>query len=303
MTWVYPRPRGEAVQRQCAPKSADGLSPPTRGSLPNPYPPDVPEGSIPAHAGKPTPGRTTRAIRGVYPRPRGEARWPFFGAAWLYGLSPPTRGSHLAVPARDVRTWSIPAHAGKPPAARIGPGRHGVYPRPRGEANGSKGARTPDKGLSPPTRGSQRVQGCKDAGQGSIPAHAGKPALQVRVCTPAKVYPRPRGEATQQTAQATFKVGLSPPTRGSRTCALCLVPCAWSIPAHAGKPRGRSRPSGRRSVYPRPRGEAGVDPFLDRGYLGLSPPTRGSRPSARRILSGAGSIPAHAGKPLSRRSW
>ena len=55
-------------------------------------------------------------------------------------------------------------------------------------------------------------------------------------------------------------------------------------------------------VYPRPRGEAASKLSDDWNDQGLSPPTRGS-PSARaRFPGSAGSIPAHAGKPVWGRS-
>ena len=70
-----------------------------------------------------------------------------------------------------------------------------------------------------------------------------------------------------------------------------------SIPAHAGKPRCRRGRSGRRRVYPRPRGEATKRRIEKACDLGLSPPTRGSRANERSGYTLPGSIPAHAGKP------
>ena len=53
--WVYPRPRGGAVAATGPEAPIQGLSPPTRGSLPTDRDPGQNLGSIPAHAGEPPP--------------------------------------------------------------------------------------------------------------------------------------------------------------------------------------------------------------------------------------------------------
>ena len=175
-TTVYPRPHGEALRRGAPRTASGGLSPPTRGS-PGYCPPRVnPEGSIPAHTGKPAGGRYGDSGAGVYPRPHGEAGilrvlyWP------ARGLSPPTRGSLAVGDGRDVKLGSIPAHTGKPRRTPGGPPRSWVYPRPHGEAPVCPGDVFPAGGLSPPTRGSLVTAALSRARSGSIPAHTGKPA-------------------------------------------------------------------------------------------------------------------------------
>ena len=90
---VYPRPRGEARCSIPLPHWVTGLSPPTRGSQHEARRPAAGEGSIPAHAGKPRWLRGSWWLRGVYPRPRGEASVGSVSLATSAGLSPPTRGS------------------------------------------------------------------------------------------------------------------------------------------------------------------------------------------------------------------
>ena len=111
---VYPRPRGGAMKkRQPRPLTA-GLSPPTRGSLPQVVALRMYEGSIPAHAGEPHALLWSRLVDPVYPRPRGGARTTSRTTSRTTGLSPPTRGEPSAT--------SFPTSGGT------------VYPRPRGGA-------------------------------------------------------------------------------------------------------------------------------------------------------------------------
>ena len=179
---------------------------PRRGSLDYDGAGPLP-GSIPAHAGEPSPERLiglSPPTRGsqegdgepsspdsgtVYPRPRGGAGWAGKLLA-TEGLSPPTRGSQgepegLSPPTRgslDRRARTAERRRGLSPPTRGSLGRviYGqggrVYPRPRG------GARM----IWPGTRRSR-----------SIPAHAGEPGQTLATG-------RDRGK------------GLSPPTRGSR---------------------------------------------------------------------------------------
>ena len=215
---------------------AEGLSPPTRGSLAPALADRGVVGSIPAHAGKPvSPSRQPRE-RGVYPRPRGEASRAATSYPPDQGLSPPTRGSRTGSNGRDLRRRSIPAHAGKPERkVRSGPSSR-VYPRPRGEAAGSEQERLRLGGLSPPTRGSPRRGADPVERRRSIPAHAGKPPRRRASTRRSRVYPRPRGEAPSGTESPGPAAGLSPPTRGSPLAFLRHRVAPGSIPAHAGKP-------------------------------------------------------------------
>ena len=238
--WVYPRPRGEASLGAASVPNPSGLSPPTRGSRVRREREEVHQRSIPAHAGKPAGSHSCNAGSQVYPRPRGEATLIPRGWRTYRGLSPPTRGSLRNAPptaGRHGRRRSIPAHAGKPTWRASGRSPDTVYPRPRGEA-GSSGRSCGDlQGLSPPTRGSLHMEAPRDLGDGSIPAHAGKPARSDAAPAPAAVYPRPRGEAMEGVRRAARRRGLSPPTRGSRPGGGESCPIRRSIPAHAGKPR------------------------------------------------------------------
>ncbi len=294
---VYPRPRGEALLDEADVPRPEGLSPPTRGSLPVQGARVHPPRSIPAHAGKPIMTALVMKPNMVYPRPRGEAPALTARARTDAGLSPPTRGSPSISSISKISKRSIPAHAGKPGRSSTDGSWTMVYPRPRGEAVGRRAALHAAEGLSPPTRGSLRQSPARCRGQRSIPAHAGKPGEVAAVHHRAQVYPRPRGEASSGWLRPPRPGGLSPPTRGSLNHVGIVVGAPRSIPAHAGKP-GPGHASARATrVYPRPRGEAHEG---EPGALlseGLSPPTRGSPAAGDHTGGVRRSIPAHAGKP------
>ena len=212
---VYPRPHGEACEIACVVLAFAGLSPPTRGSRSRQARARPRLGSIPAHTGKPACAHSSSSIWAVYPRPHGEALLDWRPLLTFPGLSPPTRGSLLAVVHHLAPERSIPAHTGKPRSGSSRAPPTPVYPRPHGEAHAESRNDSTGKGLSPPTRGSRAAAVEARDGVGSIPAHTGKPARRGRPTRGAEVYPRPHGEAVPPPGEATRGEGLSPPTRGS----------------------------------------------------------------------------------------
>ena len=137
-------------------------------------------------------------------------------------------------------------------------------------------------GLSPRTRGNHMQAATLYRNGRSIPAHAGEPVWwPLRRDVPG-VYPRARGGTCRGKDDPRHKGGLSPRTRGNRSCGLLSAHPLRSIPAHAGEPGREHR------VLP--------------GRGGLSPRTRGNR---CRVLYEAAlrrSIPAHAGEPREARA-
>ena len=131
--WVYPRSRGETLDRRLFREDCWGLSPLTRGNRNQSLILVLVVGSIPAHAGKPHRGNRTSRRRKVYPRSRGETVVGSRSAAPDGGLSPLTRGNHMQRLRIAPIFGSIPAHAGKPLAAALAVKVEGVYPRSRGE--------------------------------------------------------------------------------------------------------------------------------------------------------------------------
>ncbi len=234
---------------------------------------------------------------GVYPRLCGGTGRASVVWSEHLGLSPPVRGN----PAADARSAtsrrSIPACAGEPPPPPQGKGFRGVYPRLCGgtRPRGCRAYRA--RGLSPPVRGNQPMEGGGGVKLRSIPACAGEPHGRGRRETSATVYPRLCGGTPPAARPVPIIRGLSPPVRGNLDCVNLIIPPLGSIPACAGEPWHSPAARNPPRVYPRlcggtiiprPRGETGK---------GLSPPVRGN-PGAN---AGGGrrprSIPACAGEP------
>ena len=213
---VYPRPRGGTHVARHADVVVQGLSPPTRGNR-SPYSPaSTIRGSIPAHAGEPRTGARRAGAREVYPRPRGGTSRSASSRRARAGLSPPTRGNRPRRSSPTTISGSIPAHAGEPADGEAERARREVYPRPRGGTPGGLRHRQSAGGLSPPTRGNRSVCTPALSGQGSIPAHAGEPAVPSESHDHSTVYPRPRGGTSGTPLYMSFSLGLSPPTRGNQ---------------------------------------------------------------------------------------
>ena len=129
-----------------------------------------------------------------------------------------------------------------------------------------------------------------------IPAHAGKThCWRVLQCRRA-AHPRSRGENSCDGLIVKREVGSSPLTRGKLEEGELSALITRLIPAHAGKtPWSPRRTSGGRA-HPRSRGENCKDNDRAEGGCGSSPLTRGKQRIRPAHLSGAGLIPAHAGK-------
>ncbi len=276
MARVYPRGRGEAATRTGDDVFLTGLSPRARGSHSLSRSGSASRGSIPAGAGKPIAEVEAVVVRWVYPRGRGEAVYVFHDDGKLWGLSPRARGSRTASVACRARLGSIPAGAGKPSCA-LGVHRLArVYPRGRGEAEVLGDHQEHSTGLSPRARGSRYRHRAHCAGEGSIPAGAGKPATRLGRHLYQRVYPRGRGEAEIPDPDEDAAEGLSPRARGSQLRGARALVGRGSIPAGAGKPTTRSACSRGPRVYPRGRGEATCASMTQRPIPGLSPRARGS---------------------------
>ena len=207
------------------------------------------------------------------------------------------RGNHW--PAFLIRFFlgSIPAHAGKPRPNQTERIARWVYPRACGETVLWGLSYSLWEGLSPRMRGNLYDRHPDQSRAGSIPAHAGKPALLLPAIPRSRVYPRACGETMLKGELLETWWGLSPRMRGNLTEASSSAWITRSIPAHAGKPQdGRALQYVPR-VYPRACGETMAKAKEIRRNQGLSPRMRGNLQIALANGASAGSIPAHAGKP------
>ena len=153
----------------------------------------MPPGSIPAYAGDPAYGTLSHCHIAVYPRLRGGSRLGYMFGTAQRGLSPPTRGIRRLSDFVSNLPRSIPAYAGDPRPVSLDYRNLRVYPRLRGGSSRFIDARSTAPGLSPPTRGIQRLRQSPKRVRRSIPAYAGDPRASLgwqRLCA---VYPRLRG--------------------------------------------------------------------------------------------------------------
>ena len=295
----------------------EGPSPRVRGSPRLGCACGVPDGSIPACAGKPgehvkylsggqvhprvcgealdagTPPRSSR----VHPRVCGEATHQPCFQHHLSGPSPRVRGSPDQPPYRTIASGSIPACAGKPGAACSARRSAWVHPRVCGEAASALSLSGSVTGPSPRVRGSRRAADACLRRHGSIPACAGKPSSPTCRQAVRWVHPRVCGEAVGIAHVKQASLGPSPRVRGSPGEGKAGEGKAGSIPACAGKPWSCGISAGPRRVHPRVCGEAARGVLIFGKGTGPSPRVRGSREVFPVFAFVRRSIPACAGKP------
>ena len=157
-------------------------------------------------------------------------------------------------------------------------------------------------GLSPRVRGNLRLLIGGSFGFRSIPACAGEPAVQGRICGSGGVYPRVCGGTLGPDWGRIGAGGLSPRVRGNPAAFSPSAITAGSIPACAGEPRRHGGNQMQQVVYPRVCGGTRAGQPGKAAAGGLSPRVRGNRClSCLSCLRGR-SIPACAGEP-GRATW
>ena len=154
-------------------------------------------------------------------------------------------------------------------------------------------------GSSPLTRGklARRVGDAIHARL--IPAHAGKTTPRARRPASHEAHPRSRGENSVLRMPDGTPPGSSPLTRGKRGVHDGQYSEARLIPAHAGKTPWVTRTVVQPTAHPRSRGENKLGRVSVGVQSGSSPLTRGKRFAGAGAATGAGLIPAHAGKTWS----
>ncbi len=171
-----------------------GLSPLARGTRGNGNRPRGRGRFIPAGAGNTMSGTMPRLSGPVYPRWRGEHPMDPTFAVCVTGLSPLARGT-LQLDARmNLLTRFIPAGAGNTRRMIDEVKIQAVYPRWRGEHNGTDSTNQNFRGLSPLARGT--LYDCRryEKPRRFIPAGAGNTCYGVGALNIGAVYPRWRGE-------------------------------------------------------------------------------------------------------------
>ena len=151
----------------------------------------------------------------VYPRWRGEHELLVSVNAANTGLSPLARGTHILQNTRLISTRFIPAGAGNTALSFSYYRPATVYPRWRGEHYRTDCRILFFCGLSPLVRGTQRQVVAALRGRRFIPAGAGNTYIRAKNKATATVYPRWRGEHTDQVTRRPCPSGLSPLARGT----------------------------------------------------------------------------------------
>ena len=293
---AHPRSRGENPGAVCQVLIMKGSSPLTRGKRVAYLVEVVPEGLIPAHAGKTAAPLARRRYTRAHPRSRGENGHRPHSGDQSNGSSPLTRGKPSSARRRGSRRGLIPAHAGKTPPRKPPLTSTWAHPRSRGE-NVHGGFRVVGgPGSSPLTRGKPKQAAAKKEPEGLIPAHAGKTPT-ARLSPPCSwAHPRSRGENLWGGVGSCYTLGSSPLTRGKRFHCSTVTVNPRLIPAHAGKTSLASLCNLVLRAHPRSRGENATTSVGSSTGLGSSPLTRGKRRPLRAYGPGHGLIPAHAGK-------
>ena len=176
-----------------------GSSPLTRGKRRERERDVLPDGLIPAHAGK-TVSRPARiSAWRAHPRSRGENGLLILIALVVVGSSPLTRGKPGPVRRAGGDGGLIPAHAGKTPSRWRARAASAAHPRSRGENAIDSGTGTVRGGSSPLTRGKLTMSLKLSIVHGLIPAHAGKTIARYRSVVCGEAHPRSRGENSAST--------------------------------------------------------------------------------------------------------
>ena len=256
-----------------------------------------PSRSIPACAGEPPAASSSRRSSWVYPRVCGGThRGRCLGDSSL-GLSPRVRGNLKQIRQIEHSLGSIPACAGEPVAAAVGPARSGVYPRVCGGTGWVRVRRGVRPGLSPRVRGNRIGMPGATCRARSIPACAGEPQATQSASVIREVYPRVCGGTPGDPVRVGHPRGLSPRVRGNRPYAHPEQRRNRSIPACAGEPFSFPPPNRRIAVYPRVCGGTLSKSSRTSGSQGLSPRVRGNRSIPPAASMSGRSIPACAGEP------
>ena len=170
-----------------------------------------------------------------------------------------------------------------------------VHPRSRGEHRTDPPDTDLAAGSSPLARGTHARKNPMLPCARFIPARAGNTASCSPAISASPVHPRSRGEHSSPIARMRQSAGSSPLARGTPIYpGISRIPIRF-IPARAGNTRRRTRPTPRRPVHPRSRGEHVLHAAVRFQPVGSSPLARGTLVVLIREDDGGRFIPARAG--------
>ena len=203
----------------------------------------------------------------------------------------------VEVPDEDV-DGLIPACAGKTETQAYIQRITAAHPRVCGENKYSGNTSGRPHGSSPRVRGKLSGVPAEYRTDGLIPACAGKTSEAEGCRRPSTAHPRVCGENFFNQCSNALSRGSSPRVRGKPGCARALIERDGLIPACAGKTRIRAHRSQQRRAHPRVCGENSPLTLSVLQTEGSSPRVRGKQNVGIWESSGAGLIPACAGKTV-----
>ena len=157
-------------------------------------------------------------------------------------------------------------------------------------------------GSSPRMRGKRRYRQIPEHSEGLIPAYAGKTYPRIELDFKAPAHPRVCGENSPWSPGVLGPRGSSPRMRGKLGPSACDEGLGGLIPAYAGKTLACHAHLRDPGAHPRVCGENDSSRGSHFCMLGSSPRMRGKPSLAFAVCSGAGLIPAYAGKTSSAKA-
>ena len=294
---VHPRACGGTLSIALIAAAAAGASPRVRGNPDRAGPGGPRRGCIPARAGEPCRGTTSRSTARVHPRACGGTVLAPRPPAPPGGASPRVRGNPemLGRGLQDARC--IPARAGEPPSAGGRSQARRVHPRACGGTRGSRPSSSQARGASPRVRGNPVPDEPPGHVEGCIPARAGEPATGSPCPTSPRVHPRACGGTVRHVVGRLDTTGASPRVRGNLRLERPRLDRQGCIPARAGEPCADCARRDRRGVHPRACGGTSFRHPSTSPSNGASPRVRGNPQPLRLPDAPQRCIPARAGEP------
>ena len=171
-------------------------------------------GSSPRGRGKPPPMSATCSLTKAHPRAGGENILRSVGGPHAQGSSPRGRGKHPRRHPKPLRSRLIPARAGKTSVFLRWRPHHWAHPRAGGENPVTLFRLSAYSGSSPRGRGKLDALARVGAGDGLIPARAGKTVGLRYAFRSAQAHPRAGGENAAGQLIGANACGSSPRGRG-----------------------------------------------------------------------------------------
>jgi len=173
-------------------------------------------GLIPARAGRTSSSGAISRHSRAHPRSRGADFRTMPCIARNVGSSPLARGGRPDEPQRSPQRGLIPARAGRTPFTDSLAERRRAHPRSRGADCEDLNGEFRETGSSPLARGGRGILRPPEAGDGRIPARAGRTWLGRECRIPLRAHPRSRGADPLAHRLGYADRGSSPLARGGR---------------------------------------------------------------------------------------